>query len=351
MISSLPLPFLLLIFLASAAVVWIAGIYLSNTTDAISVRFHLGQALAGLILLAVAEDLPEVVITASGSLSHHLGLVIGNLLGGIAAQTVVLVVLDATSIPDHPFSYRAASLTLVLEGVSGVAVFGGVVVAAQLPASLDIVRLSPGAVLVAGLWVGGLWLVKKARSGLPWQEEGRAPGLPQPSAAQKASKERRRQRSTTHVLLIFGAAALCTLIAGYALEESSNGLAMHMGLSSVIFGGTILAAVTSLPELSVGRQAIKDGDYELAFSEVFGSNAFLPALILLAVLLSGQSVLPHAHPTDIFLVSLGIILTSLYIVGLVFRPRRQYFRLGVDSIAVLLTYLLGVAGLIAVAHG
>ncbi len=150
---------------------------------------------------------------------------------------------------------------------------------------------------------------------------------------------------------MFAIAAIATLVAGYALEESSSTLATHIGLSSVIFGGTVLAAVTSLPELSVGRQAIKDNDYELAFSEVFGSNAFLPALILVAVVLSGRSVLPLAHKSDIFLVSLGAILTTIYVIGLIFRPQRQYLRLGPDSIGVLVVYALGVAGLIAVAHG
>jgi cation:H+ antiporter len=33
--------------------------------------------------------------------------------------------------------------------------------------------------------------------------------------------------------------------------------------------------------------------------------------------------------------------------GLLFRPKHQHARLGVDSIAVLVIYLIGVAGLIA----
>ena len=49
---------------------------------------------AALILLAVATNLPEIAITASAALSHNLGIAIGNILGGIAIQTVVLVVLD-----------------------------------------------------------------------------------------------------------------------------------------------------------------------------------------------------------------------------------------------------------------
>ena len=38
----------------------------------------------------------------------------------------------------------------------------------------------------------------------------------------------------------------------------------------------------------------------------------------------------------------------VYIAGLIFRPARQYLRMGVDSIVVLVLYLVGVAGLLLV---
>jgi hypothetical protein len=49
----------LLVFLASAVTIWIAGIFLSNNTDVLADRLHLGQALGGLILLAVAPTCPR----------------------------------------------------------------------------------------------------------------------------------------------------------------------------------------------------------------------------------------------------------------------------------------------------
>ena len=40
--------------------------------------------------------------------------------------------------------------------------------------------------------------------------------------------------------------------------------------------------------------------------------------------------------------------TSLFVTGLLFRPQRRIARMGVDSLVVLLLYLIGVAGLFAV---
>jgi hypothetical protein len=52
-------------------------------------------------------------------------------------------------------------------------------------------------------------------------------------------------------------------------------------------------------------------------------------------------VLPDAQRTDIDLTALAIVLTLVYAVGLLFRPRRRIARMGVDSVAVLILYLLG----------
>ena len=61
--------------------------------------------------------------------------------------------------------------------------------------------------------------------------------------------------------------------------------------------------------------------------------------------------LPQAHNTDIYLTGLGGVLTSVYIYGLIFRRRLRVLRMGVDSLIVLVLYVIGIVGLIAVAHG
>ena len=134
MFDSLALPIVLLIFAGAAALVWMAGIRLSDTTDVLSFRLGLGEALGGLILLAIVTNLPEIAITVSAALSKELGVAVGNILGGIAIQTVVLVALDAFGVGGRePLTYRAASLSLVLEGVLVIAVLTVAVMASQLP--------------------------------------------------------------------------------------------------------------------------------------------------------------------------------------------------------------------------
>lgn len=156
--------------------------------------------------------------------------------------------------------------------------------------------------------------------------------------------------STARAAIVFGVAAIVTLIAGVLLEQSGSGMADRFGLSGVLFGGTVMAAATALPEISTGLASMKLKDYQLPVSDIFGGNAFLPVLFLLATLLSGQSVLPAAEKSDIYLAGLGILLTTVYAAGLIIRPERKVMGLGLDSLAVLILYAAGIVGLVGIAQ-
>lgn len=350
MFASLGLAALVLIFVAAAATVWVAGILLSRSTDALDIRLGLGEALGGAILLAVATNLPEIAITASAALAHDLGIAIGNILGGIAIQTVVLVLLDVAMGPESALSTRAASLLLGLEGLLVIVVLAITVMGAQLPSSAPFGRVEPAALLIALCWLTGVWLINRARRGLPWHDSsGTAPGgQEKPRGHSKGVSA--EKMSLGRAATVFTLGATVTLAAGIVLERSGARIAGHLGVSGVVFGATILAAATALPEVSTGIASVKLGDYQLAVSDIFGGNAFLPVLFLLASVLSGSAVLPQAQPTDIYLTELGIVLTAIYLWGLITRPHRQVLRMGIDSLTVLVFYAAGIAGLIAVTN-
>ncbi|MFJ8143161.1 hypothetical protein [Streptomyces sp. NPDC096013] len=72
-----------------------------------------------------------------------------------------------------------------------------------------------------------------------------------------------------------------------------------------LFGATALTAATTLPKASTGLTSTKLGNHQLAISDIFGGNAFLPVLFLLATLIPGKPVLPAAHHTNIYLTRWG----------------------------------------------
>ena len=353
MIESLSLPILLFIFGVCAVVIWFAGIKLSETADILSIHFGFGEALGGLILLAIVTNLPEIAITVSAALQNNLDLAIGNILGGIAIQTVVLVVLDVFGLgKKDPLTYRAASLVLVLEGLMVITVLTLVVVGNLLKPSNIYLGVSPIDLLIVLVWLVGIYMMGKARTDLPWHKLGT---LPNSQKEERGHSKKKKHDSAMKkgvriqtVIFIFAGCSLLTLVAGVGLEVSGDAIAKQIGMTGVLFGATILAAATALPEVSTGLASMKLKDYQMAMSDIFGGNAFLPVLFMVATVLSGKSVLPLAHKTDIYLTGLGILLTIVYICGLMFRPRKQLFWMGVDSFLVMIVYLIGLLGLFVI---
>ena len=206
-------------------------------------------------LLAVATNLPEIAITASAAVAGNIGVAVGNILGGIAIQTVVLVALDAFGVRGpRPLTYRAASLVLVLEGALVVASSRSSWRAASSPSDLIALRLTPGAGADRRAVGGRAAAAAASRQACPGtsrarpRQPGRAARHP---AAARAGRDR-TGRQHRQAATIFGVAALLTLVAGVVLERSGDAIAGHVGLSGVLFGATVLAAATSLPEVSTG---------------------------------------------------------------------------------------------------
>jgi cation:H+ antiporter len=334
------------VFVAAALAVWLAGTWLSDATDSLDRRLGFGQAIGGLVILAVTTNLPELAITTGAAASGDLGIAIGNILGGIAIQTLVLVVLDAGIRGGGPLTYRAASLVLVLEGALVIAVLIVSVMGHFLPPNLMVARIGPGELLIAVIWVAGLWLINILRDGLPWHAAGNPPDgqTVKRGHAREMRSEMVMTMGTARVMLRLAIAAAVTLAAGVLLEQSSERLADGLGLSGVVFGATVLAASTSLPEISTGIASVRLGDYQLAVSDIFGGNAFLPVLFLWAGILAGRPVLPEITAVDIYLTGLGILLTVVFVWGLIARPMRRIGPIGVDSAIALALYLVGMIG-------
>jgi cation:H+ antiporter len=347
-VAGLGSPLLLLIFLGASAATWAAGVTLSKSTDALDARLNLGDALGGLILLAVAGSLPELAITISAAAQGNLPLAAGNLIGGIAVQTMVLLLCDFAVGPERPLTYLVGRLTPVLEGLLVVIVVAGVEMGSLLKRSTAIGGVvNPASLGIVVFWVIGLFVIQRAAKDPRWKVEmpGSQPGRRRRERAQHDQPHPYAGASTGRVALIFGVACLVTLGAGVLLEVTGNDLANKLGVNGVIFGATVLATATALPEISSGIAAVRLGDNALAMGDIFGGNAFQVCLFLVADLVAGKPVLQSAGPLNAWLGALGVALTAIYGFGVISRPMHCRFRLGPDSLLALALFGLGIAGL------
>jgi cation:H+ antiporter len=340
------------VFVVGAGATWIAGVFLSDTTDVVDDRFNLGEALGGLILLGIAGTLPEIAITVSAAIQGHLGLATGNLLGGIAMQTLVLVLLDATSRSKTPLSTLSTVLEPIIEAVSVIILVTMALLGPLLPASVAIGPVSPISLLIVITWIFGLLVLNRLRASERWttvtaQVEAQMVA-PSPGPVEGVRPNRYERSKTSLVVLVFALASGVTLIAGVVLEQSGNALANRWGINGVIFGATILAAVTALPEISTGIRAVRLGQVGLAMGDIFGGNQVQMTLFLVADLLAGKPVLQTVSASSSWLGGIGVVVTALFAGGLIIRPPKKFVGIGPDSWLVVLVYAIGLAGLIRI---
>jgi cation:H+ antiporter len=348
-VSGLATPALIFIFVLAGVATWVAGLVLSDTTEMVDDRFHLGEALGGLILLGLAGTLPEIAITVTAAMSGHLGLATGNLLGGIAIQTLVLVLLDATSRSRTPLSSLSHVLEPIVEALLVIVLVSLALLGPLLPASVAIGPVSPISILLAVTWLGGLVVIDRLGKSERWQAASetlkRTMVAPPPEPVAGVRPNRFEVSKTRVVLFAFVAASVVTLLAGVILAQSGDALANRWGINGVIFGATILAAVTALPEISTGIRAVRLGQVGLAMGDIFGGNQVQLTLFLVADLLAGKPVLHSVSASSTWLGGMGAIVTAVFAVGLVVRPQRKVLGVGPDSLLVVLAYALGIWGL------
>ena len=328
---------LALIFLAASAVIWMAGIRITYATDRIAGYFKLGEAFGGLVFLAIVTNLPEIAITVVAAYNHNMDMAISNILGGIAIQTVVLVLIDVFGVGKAaPLTFKSSSAVLLLEGVGLIFILTIVLMGKQFPPTLIFFRTTPFEWLIAFVWLGTIYLVSRQSGGStphPRKKVYSHSAVPAPAEKNKAVTTPFWLARVSHP----GTPLPCAM--AKALTER-----FHMG--GVLFGATLLALSTALPEISTGIASARIKDYQMAVSDIFGGNAFLPVLFILASLISGDAILPSLKASDSYLTCTGIILTGIYLVGMLLPGKKQILRMGMDSVTVLLVYLLSLAGLI-----
>jgi cation:H+ antiporter len=326
-----------ILFVVCALLIWVFGIKLSKAIDEIVNHYGWGEAIGGIVFLAIITNLPEIAITAVAAFNHDYDIAVSNILGGIAIQTAVLVLIDIYGVGRKaPLTLKGHSKILLFEGLTVIIILSLVIAANKFPTYNYLRHTTAFEWMILFTWLLSIWGIKR---------------LYQLNQIKKISKHQTNSivLSTVKVkkaILVTILGAIITLVAGYGIEVSGEILSKRWGMDGIVFGATILALCTALPEISTGIASAKIRDYQMAVSDIFGGNAFLPVLFLMAALIGGESILPGLKVSDIYLSSVGILLTTIYMIGMLFHSKKQFFRMGIDSIVVLVLYIVSIVGLV-----
>jgi cation:H+ antiporter len=330
------------ILAVASAFVWAAGTRLARYADEIGARTGISRALLGMILLGVATSLPEIATTVTGALLGNARLVAGNLFGGVALQIAILAVVDAVA-ARGALTWFTPQPVLLFQGVMLLLLLSLALAGAAASDPISFAGLGATPILL----VAGYVLTVRLSGADKYLPRWRATTRPEPPKRMRGMPGSEAEGVSNGRLYLYCAVGgLVILAAGWALALAGDTLATQTGLGASFVGVALVAASTSLPEVSTSLAAVRQGNHEMAVSNILGTNCLELALFFLADLLyRGGPILAATDRSAFFAGTLGMVVTSIYLLGLLERRDKTVFGMGVDSLAVMIAYPLGLVGL------
>lgn len=324
----------LLAFAASAICVWIAGARLAYLADALADRFKLAKSLVGLLLLSLATSLPEIATTLTAAVQQARDLVLNNLFGGIALQTAILAMADFWA--RGPITNYPRKANHALEATLLVFLLSVALIFTNLGETVVIAGVGLGSVAIAVIYGGAIWLLRRYDGSTDWVPID----LPDPDPLAFPAPAGLNNASNAALVGQTGAACLAIVIFGLLLVVFADRIAGQSGLGAGFIGATLLAAATSLPELTTSIAAVRIGAYTMAISNIFGSNLIMLVLVFPAdILFRAGPILQDTSRTSRLALAFGLAVTAIYLTGLIVRRKPRLGAFGLDSVLVLLTFL------------
>lgn len=319
------------VFVAGTCAVWFAGTRLARLADAISAKTGMGQAAAGMILLAGITSSPELAVSTVATLQGTPMMSLSDVLGSTAVNLVILAIADACYGRDS-VTTRVPSLNVVLQGVLGMVVFALTAIGTYA-ADVMWFGVGLGSWLIVLAYAVGVSMLVRSRADENWKPT-RGPT--------RETEPEGDERTLARLITLTALCGLVILVAGFLLARAGEVLAERTGLGESFFGAVVLSFATSTPEISTVLESVKLRRYTMAISEIFGTNLFNVTIIFyIDALHRGGPVLVEAGPFGATAALLGLVLTAIYVVGMIERRDRTIGRMGYDSAAVFVVYAAG----------
>ena len=294
-------------FAISAAVIIVAGGFLTRFADEIAEITGLGRLVIGSVLLAGATSLPELTVDISAIGIGLADLAVGDVLGSCLMNLLILALLDLSHRSrGQMFSKQAAAHAL--SGLVSATLITLTALGLLTGAALSrytVLGLSPGVALVAITYVLGVRLIYLDQR------------MAIHTATDRTAQEQRALNGlrTRKAALGFLVCAAAIFFAGPRLASAAGEIAELSGLGGTFVGTTLVAFSTSLPELISMLAALRIGAIDLAIGNVFGSNAFNMFLLVPLDIVQPGSLLASVSSEHAITCVAAVLATHVVVMG------------------------------------
>lgn len=313
-------------FLLTAVLITLAAMQLAKSGDVIAVRTRAGGMFIGIVLLAGATSLPELLTTISSVFQGVPNLAAGNLLGSNMINMFLLAVLDMVNYKHRIL--RKAALKHALSGSLATFMIAAVVFFILADVDVQVGWLGMDSLALILIYLVAVSLLRgqsRASTALAVKQE-----IPQGTPSLRKG------------VIGFALAALALIVITPWMVNASSRIAEITGLGTTFIGTTLVALVTSLPELVTTLTAARIGADDMAIGNLFGSNLFnMFALGFTDLFFLQGRFLSVIDPAFLLVGILGLIMTVMGLIGNLARLERRLFILEMDALALMVVYFGG----------
>lgn len=314
------------IFLLTAALIVFAANKLAEYGDVIAIRTRMGGMFIGVLLLAGATSLPEVLTSISSLKQNTPNLAAGNLLGSNTFNMLLLAVIDIAYRNQRVL--RKAALKHALTGSLAVMMIAIVVffILADIDVKIGWVGLD-SLLLIAG-YIVAVRLIQANNAPI---DKTALPDIPEGTPSLK--------KGFIGFLLAAGVLVIVTPI----MVRNANVIAEITGLGSSFIGTTLVAMVTSLPELVTTLAAVKIGASDMAIGNLLGSNMFnMFAMGLTDLFYTQGRFLAEIDRSFLIIGMFGLLMTVLALIGNLAKLEKRIWFIEIDALALIIMYILSI---------
>ena len=326
----------IVVFVACAGVIGVAGTRMARVVDQLADRTGIGEAMAGAILMGASTSFSGMVLSVTAAWRGEPELSISNALGGIAVQTFFLAVADMFYRRAN-LEHAAASAPNLMQNALLMTLLSLILLTPLLP-DVTFYGIHPATLLIFALYAYGLRLARSAREHPMWKPSLTAETREDvPEDAGSLPRLGRLWAEFAVVLAAMGAA-------GWLLEPAAVNIAAGTGLGQSVVGVLFTATSTSIPELVTSIAAVRRGALTLAVGGIIGGNAFDTLFTATSDIAYRDGSIYHAMPASSTMwVALTLVMTAVLMLGLLRRQERGPGGIGFESAAIVVLYAAGVA--------
>lgn len=269
--SAMYLPILALLA-GVLGLLWGADRFIEGSAGAAR-NLGISPMIIGLTIVSVGTSAPEVIVSINAALRDVGQLAVGNALGSNLANIGLVLGITALVAPlpvQKHLLREEGPVLLLITALAGLCLYDG--------------WLNRGESLALGLLVIPLLiLVVKYKK-----------NHPNPEAIEETEEIPDFTMGKAILWFVIGLTVL--LVSAEITVWGAKSIAIHLGVSELIVGLTVVAIGTSLPELAASVMSALRGHHDIAIGNIFGSNLFN----LMLVMTSAGAIAPMALTPEVF---------------------------------------------------